>query len=683
MATDEHTPAAGRAPSARRELRAIGELFAMCGFAITLPLLDLFGRSPEQFLFRGADRTDVVVWALVVTVAPALVLWALEAVVGLVVPASRTVVHLALIGGLAATFAVQALRPVVGGVALFVLAGLAGVGAAALRQRFAATQTWLGFAALAPLAFLGLFLLGSGTARLLSTDEPRAVAAGVGNPAPVVMLVFDEFPLTSLVDSDGSIDAELYPNVAALADDSHWFRNTTAVSSSTWHAVPSITTGRYPEDGTAPIAVDHPDTLFTLLGDAYEMNVTESVTRLCPASICRSPEGGGLRALLRDAADVMRARLSLDGPGSDPVAALVEETADPGDQESQDGGFADFGLDQPARFRTLIDGIDRDPASLHYLHILLPHVPYRYLPDGVQYDSPDPDLGRIEDDWADEAWLAHLGRQRLQLQVAYVDALVGQLVTKLRDDGVYDDALIVLTADHGISFEPGGPIRGIEGQPLDDPTLAQLAWIPFLLKEPGQQDGKVSDANVESVDVLPTIADVLDVELVGDVDGRSALGVPRDRNTKTFFPSDVHAFAVEALDPIEIDGTALWRSVLDRATDTVLPAVGSPARFWQAGPHSELVGTRVADAGPGTLERVDARLDGAGAFEAFDQSSGRAPALVRGELAVQGEVAVAVNGVVAATAPTYRDGERIRFAAMVDATRFRSGANEMTVHLIA
>ena len=48
------------------------------------------------------------------------------------------------------------------------------------------------------------------------------------------------------------------------------------------------------------------------------------------------------------------------------------------------------------------------------------------------------------------------GRQRHLLQLAYVDSLIGDLVQELKAQGIYDDALVVLTADHGISFEPGG-----------------------------------------------------------------------------------------------------------------------------------------------------------------------------------------------------------------------------------
>ena len=63
---------------------------------------------------------------------------------------------------------------------------------------------------------------------------------------PVVMLLLDEFPLTSLLDSKGQVDARLYPNFAKLAGQSTWYRNATAVSGLTQWAVPAMLSGRYP-----------------------------------------------------------------------------------------------------------------------------------------------------------------------------------------------------------------------------------------------------------------------------------------------------------------------------------------------------------------------------------------------------------------------------------------------------
>ena len=68
----------GAAPAVswwRREVRAFGELLALCGFAITQPLLELFGRGTEQFALRGASGAQIVLFGLAVTLLPATAAW--------------------------------------------------------------------------------------------------------------------------------------------------------------------------------------------------------------------------------------------------------------------------------------------------------------------------------------------------------------------------------------------------------------------------------------------------------------------------------------------------------------------------------------------------------------------------------------------------------------------------------
>src|SRR4029453_3971938 len=77
------------------------------GFAIAQPLLDITGKSPDFFLFRRADRFDIVVLVLGVLLLPALVVWALEVAVGLVSETVRRFLHLAAIGGLFTLLAIE------------------------------------------------------------------------------------------------------------------------------------------------------------------------------------------------------------------------------------------------------------------------------------------------------------------------------------------------------------------------------------------------------------------------------------------------------------------------------------------------------------------------------------------------------------------------------------------------
>ena len=90
-------------------------------------------------------------------------------------------------------------------------------------------------------------------------------------------------------------------------------------------------------------------------------------------------------------------------------------------------------------------------------------------------------------------------------------------MARLRSSDRYERSLIVVAADHGVSFRPGAPYRD-----ADDANLPQIASIPLMIKAPGQQRGRIDDANVKTTDVLPTVASELGVSR----HGKSTAGQP-------------------------------------------------------------------------------------------------------------------------------------------------------------
>ena len=74
----------------------------------------------------------------------------------------------------------------------------------------------------------------------------------VGDPAPIVILSMDEFPVASLLRADGTINAERFPNFARLAEASTWYRNATSVAPLTQQSVPAMLTGRLPATASCP-----------------------------------------------------------------------------------------------------------------------------------------------------------------------------------------------------------------------------------------------------------------------------------------------------------------------------------------------------------------------------------------------------------------------------------------------
>jgi hypothetical protein len=97
---------------------------------------------------------------------------------------------------------------------------------------------------------------------------------------------------------------------------------------------------------------------------------------------------------------------------------------------------------------------------------------------------------------------------------------------EMKRKGLYEKSLLIVTADHGMSFLPGASRREPSG-----PNLSEILSIPLFIKLPGQQTGAVSDANVETIDVMPTVLDVLGIDgnnqigISGQVDGVS---IPAD-----------------------------------------------------------------------------------------------------------------------------------------------------------
>lgn len=104
-----------------------------------------------------------------------------------------------------------------------------------------------------------------------------------------------------------------------------------------------------------------------------------------------------------------------------------------------------------------------------------------------------------------EAGIDFLTRAYLA-EVAYMDAEIGRLFDGLRRHGIYDDALIVVVADHGEFLGEGG--LWSHSYRLDP----ELTHVPLLIKWPGQKDGTVVADLVSHVDLFETVAAAVGAE---------------------------------------------------------------------------------------------------------------------------------------------------------------------------
>ena len=155
-------------------------------------------------------------------------------------------------------------------------------------------------------------------------------------------------------------------------------------------------------------------------------------------------------------------------------------------------------------------------------HVLLPHGPYLYLPSGARTRSGPRDLvpGMNGVPGFHDPFLTRHNEQRYLLQLQFVDRLIGRLLEKLESEAMYDRTLLVVTADHGISWQSGVRTR----RSVSLSNVEELTPVPLIVKAPGQRRGRISDAYARTLDVTPTIADVLGLPLGYRADGSSAFG---------------------------------------------------------------------------------------------------------------------------------------------------------------
>ena len=653
------------------------EVVALAAFTFSRPVLDSFGRSPETFIARGADTAAIVWFGLIVSFVPALVIGAVGVAARLLGPAGRHGAHLGLVGllgGLAVWRLGQDVTGWPGDATKLILAGVVAVPLiAALRWKAPALGTFLRFAGVASLLFLGQFLFTSPVASLVTGDSTHvdedvaaSVAAQLGDDPPdVVFVLFDALPVESLLDGTGHIDAATFPNFARLAGTATWYRNNTTNAIYTGFSVPSILTGRLPETEPPSHYRPDPENLFTLLGGSYDVRAVEQITNLCPDDVCVDASNPGVGRLLDDAV-----QLWWDG------TAPPDEDA--GDSELPGALEADR-YTQAEQWIEALEAPREGRPNLVFQHVMLPHGPFVVTDDGTPYSTlSEHPTGLYWPTWLPGG--VEVGRQRHLLQVQAADRLLGQIFDRLDAADAFDDTLVVVTADHGEAFIPGEPDRGLSEENAD-----KIAWAPLLIKAPGQGQGRIDDANVQAIDILPTLADMLGVDIPWDVDG-----IPTDRaaaeRDDTKLLSDYNRGELSdagGLPLVELDGPVHFAEVL--AADAV--EHDGPDGVWMRTAHGELFGRDVdeldvaapatGDAGSVAVERL-ADLEGDAADPRLIEVLGLT------ELSPGTVVAYALDGTVAAlteVGPGTQGGTRMAHA-LLPPDLFGPDGSELTAYVI-
>jgi hypothetical protein len=327
--------------------------------------------------------------------------------------------------------------------------------------------------------------------------------------------------------------------------------------------------------------------------------------------------------------------------------------------------------------RHFIDSIGTDDPqpTFYFLHTLVTHHPYYMLPGDKQNKTWVGVPGKQGGAWSKEdPWAIAQQYQRHLLQVGFIDGMLGQLVRRLKDMDLYDRSLLVITSDHGISFVPGVAQRNFVAE-----NAAEIMRVPIIFKFPrtaGVQP-RIDDRNAETIDIVPTIADALGLEMAWKADGRSLLDDSQPaRATKAIFSGATGS--KRTLQATEPD--------LQRALSRKLELFGDGTANVHRAPLTEfdklvgqpLTALRIADGG-GAVEILHP-WD----YEDVDPAAPAVPFDVAGRFGSpfpDTVLAVAVNGVVEAVTRTWKVNPRGWLATpRLDA--WRPGPNEIEVLIV-
>ncbi len=171
-----------------------------------------------------------------------------------------------------------------------------------------------------------------------------------------------------------------------------------------------------------------------------------------------------------------------------------------------------------------------EPFFLYYASPI-PHVPLQAPKRWVDYYVKK--FGDEEPYTGNQGYFPHRNpKAAYAAMVSYLDEQVGELVATLKEEGIYENTVIVFTSDNGPTFnggtdspwfDSGGPFKSERGWGKAFTTEGGLR-VPMIIQWPGKiEAGSETDHISAFYDVLPTFSELTGAELKDPVDGISFL----------------------------------------------------------------------------------------------------------------------------------------------------------------
>jgi len=212
-----------------------------------------------------------------------------------------------------------------------------------------------------------------------------------------------------------------------------------------------------------------------------------------------------------------------------------------------------MGINQQSGGKTTHDVIEwlrrhKDEKNFVFLHYYDPHF---------TYDPPEPFASKFRNVPPPENVTIRFEQALFDGyagEIAYTDHCIGQVVDELRQLGLYDSTMIIITSDHGEMLGQHG--EGFHGYFLYQPAIR----VPLIFKLPQLSKHRRITSTVGLVDIVPTVCSLLGIELSTPVQGHDLSPCFR---SDWLPPSDRHLFC-QSLEPTKYNASPLLGVVTDR-----------------------------------------------------------------------------------------------------------------------
>lgn len=227
-----------------------------------------------------------------------------------------------------------------------------------------------------------------------------------------------------------------------------------------------------------------------------------------------------------------------------------------------------------------LEGLEENDDFFAMVHFFDPHDPYDPpAPFDTLFGSGGPPHNwntRSTGEPPDPSLRPHL-IDLYDGEIAHVDHQMGRLLAGLRELGLAENTLVIVVADHGEEFLERGFIW--HGKALTQEVL----HVPLVMSGPGVPRGRYDDP-VSQVDIVPTVAELVQVDWPGPVDGTDLFA---EEGPVPVFSSNLNAGPYWPMAVLTEDEKILWETTTD--TWLAFDLENDPDRLNPVAPDSEAI----------------------------------------------------------------------------------------------